>query len=46
MEKKKHSYIGGIAHGLKTLCVGLKVTFIEFFKSEHSFHLSCNYKMY
>ena len=31
MENKKHSYIGGIAHGLKTLCTGLKVTFIEFF---------------
>jgi NADH-quinone oxidoreductase subunit I len=27
----KYSYIGGIIHGLKTLTIGMKVTFVEFF---------------
>lgn len=27
----KYSYIGGIIHGLKTLAIGMKVTFVEFF---------------
>ncbi|MDR0836146.1 MAG: 4Fe-4S binding protein [Tannerella sp.] len=28
---EKYSYIGGIIHGLKTLAIGMKVTFVEFF---------------
>ncbi len=30
-EKKKYGYVGNIIYGLKTLCIGLKVTFVEFF---------------
>ncbi|MDR2147193.1 MAG: NADH-quinone oxidoreductase subunit I [Tannerella sp.] len=31
MEKEKYSYVGGIAHGIKTLTTGLNVTLKEFF---------------
>jgi NADH-quinone oxidoreductase subunit I len=27
----KYSYIGGIIHGIRTLVIGMKVTFVEFF---------------
>ncbi len=31
MENKKYNYLGRIFHGIATLLIGMKVTFIEFF---------------